>query len=129
MRKICSAVGVLLAGPPEGCSEELSWSVVVAAIASFTGLQLAYYAAVGLILHFSRVKTTIPGMQAAIGQRLGAELEVPRTPPPELSALVARCLEVDGAASLIPTRSLLIISAQRVISERLFITANQFDWR
>jgi hypothetical protein len=72
------------------------WTIVIAVPVSLGAVQLAY-AAVSLMLNFLRLRAVVPEMQAAIGQRLRAELEVPQALPPELSALVARLPLVDDA--------------------------------
>jgi hypothetical protein len=65
------------------------WLIVVAALGSVAAVQLTY-AALGLMLNNVRLSGAVPELQAAIGQRLRAELEVPPKLSPELSALVAR---------------------------------------
>jgi hypothetical protein len=64
--------------------------VVVAQVCgSVIALQFVYVT-VGLTLHLVRFGKLIPHVQTAIGDRLRAELEVPRGLTPELSVLVAR---------------------------------------
>jgi hypothetical protein len=65
------------------------WMIAAMVFGSVAALQLTYVA-VGLMLHLVRFRKLIPPIQTAIGRRLRAELEVPRSLPPELSALVAR---------------------------------------
>jgi hypothetical protein len=72
---------VLLHAPP--------WGIAAVVFGSVAVLQSAYTAA-GLTLHLVRFGKLIPPAQTAIGRQLGAQLEVPRTLPSELSVLVAR---------------------------------------
>jgi hypothetical protein len=65
------------------------WVIAVQVLGSITALQFVYVA-VGLTVHLVRLRKLIPHVQIAIGRRLRAELEVPRSVPPELSVLVAR---------------------------------------
>jgi hypothetical protein len=65
------------------------WVIAAQALGSITALQFVYVA-VGLTLHLVRFRNPIPHVQTAIGDRLSAELEVPRGLTPELSVLVAR---------------------------------------
>jgi hypothetical protein len=65
------------------------WVIAAQTIGAVTALQFMYVA-VGLTLHLFRFGTLIPHVQTAIGNRLRAELEVPRGLTPELSVLVAR---------------------------------------
>jgi hypothetical protein len=58
-------------------------------LGSITALQFVYVT-VGLTLHLVRFGKLIPHVQTAIGDQLGAELEVPRGLTPELSVLMAR---------------------------------------
>jgi hypothetical protein len=82
-----------IVGP--GCRAHLLWpsrpSVGDAAqtLGYVAALQFVYVA-VGLTLHLVRFGKLIPHAQTAIGDRLRAELEVPRGLTPELSVLVAR---------------------------------------
>jgi hypothetical protein len=63
------------------------WAIVAEAFGSVVAFQFTYLA-VSLSLHLDRSRRLIPQVRTAIGQRLRAELEVPRSMPPELSALV-----------------------------------------
>ena len=65
------------------------WAIVADAFGSIVALQFTYLA-VSCSLHFVRSRRLILQVQTAIGQRLQAELEVPRSMPPELSALVGK---------------------------------------
>jgi hypothetical protein len=56
---------------------------------SIAAPQIAYVA-VSLTRHLVRSRKLIQQIQAAIGQELGTELEVPRNLSPELAVLVAR---------------------------------------
>jgi hypothetical protein len=86
------AVSVLLAGDAVISGIILhahSWMIAAEVLGSITALQFAFVA-LGLTLHFVRFRKTLPHIQAAIGQQLRAELEVPRDLPPDLSSLVER---------------------------------------
>jgi hypothetical protein len=72
---------VLLHAPP--------WGIAAVVFGSVAVLQSAYTAA-GLTLHLVLFGKLILPAPTAIGRHLGAQLEVPRTLPPELSVLVAR---------------------------------------
>ena len=65
------------------------WVIAAQTLGSISALQFMYLA-VGLTLHLVRFRKLIPHAQTAIGDRLRAELEVPRGLTPELSDLVAR---------------------------------------
>jgi hypothetical protein len=65
------------------------WMSTAVAFGSVAALQ-SVYVALSLTLLFVRFRKLIPPIQAAIGHRLRAELEIPRGLPPELSALVAQ---------------------------------------
>jgi hypothetical protein len=65
------------------------WVIAAQTLGSITALQFVYVA-VGLTLHLVRFGKLIPHVQTAIGDQLGAELEVPRGLTPELSVLMAR---------------------------------------
>jgi hypothetical protein len=65
------------------------WVIAAQTLGSITALQFVYVA-VGLTLHLVRFGKLIPHVQTAVGDRLRAELEVPRGLTPELSVLVAR---------------------------------------
>jgi hypothetical protein len=65
------------------------WVIAAQTLGSVAALQFVYVA-VGLTLHLVRFGRLIPGAQTAIGDRLRAELEVPRGLTPELSVLVSR---------------------------------------
>jgi hypothetical protein len=65
------------------------WMTAAVVFGSVAALQ-SVYVAVSLTFHFVRFRNLIPPIQTAIGHRLCAELEVPRSLPPELSALVAQ---------------------------------------
>jgi hypothetical protein len=65
------------------------WIIVGEVVGSITASQFVYLA-VGLTVHIVRSRAVMPQVQAAIGQKLRTELEVPRNLPPELSTLVAQ---------------------------------------
>jgi hypothetical protein len=65
------------------------WVIAAQTLGSITALQFAYVA-VGLTMHLVRFGKLMPHVQTVIGDRLPAELEVPRGLTPELSVLVAR---------------------------------------
>jgi hypothetical protein len=65
------------------------WVIAAQTLGTITALQFVYVA-VGLTLHLVRFRKSIPHVQTAIGDRLSAELEVPRGLTPELSVLIAR---------------------------------------
>jgi hypothetical protein len=65
------------------------WLVAAQVCGSVVALQFVYVS-VGLTLHLVRFGKLIPHVQTAIGDRLRAELQVPRGLTPELSILVAR---------------------------------------
>jgi hypothetical protein len=66
-----------------------SWGIAAAVVGSVAASQSAYTAA-GLTLHLIRFGKLILPAQTAIGRQLRAQLEVPRSLPPELFALVAQ---------------------------------------
>jgi hypothetical protein len=66
-----------------------AWVIVAEAVGAITVLQFVYVA-VGLTVHFVRFRKLIPHIQISIGRRLRAELEIPRSLPSELSALIGR---------------------------------------
>jgi hypothetical protein len=65
------------------------WMIAAGVFGSVTALQFMYVA-VGLTLDLVRFRKLMPHVQTVIGRRLRAELEVPHSLPPELSALVAQ---------------------------------------
>jgi acyl dehydratase len=65
------------------------WMTAAVIFGSVAAMQ-SVYVAVSLTLHFVRFRKLMPPIQTAIGHRLRAELEVPRSLPPELSTLVAQ---------------------------------------
>jgi hypothetical protein len=65
------------------------WVIAAQILGSIAALQFVYVT-VGLTLHLVRFGKLIPHVRTAIGDRLRAELEVPRGLTPELSVLVAR---------------------------------------
>jgi hypothetical protein len=65
------------------------WVIVADTVGAIVALQFTYVAA-SLTHHLVHSRRLIPQVQTAIGGRLGAELEAPRSLPPELSALVAQ---------------------------------------
>jgi hypothetical protein len=80
------AVGVVLGGI---IFHTHIWAIAAEAVGSIAASQFTCVA-VSLTRHLVHSRRLIPQVQAAIGQQLGAELEVPRSLPPELSALVAQ---------------------------------------
>ena len=84
------AVGVVLMGIASG-----TYLGVIAAevFGSIAAPQFAFVA-VSLTDHLIRSFRLIPQVQAAIGRQLRAELEAPRSLPPELDALVTRLVHV-----------------------------------
>jgi hypothetical protein len=65
------------------------WLIAAQTLGAIVALQFVYVA-VGLTLHLVRFGQLIPHVQTAVGDRLRAELEVPRGLTPELSVLVAQ---------------------------------------
>ena len=84
------AVGVVLMGIASG-----TYPGVIAAevFGSIAAPQFAFVA-VSLTDHLIRSFRLIPQVQAAIGRQLRAELEAPRSLPPELDALVTQLVHV-----------------------------------
>ena len=66
-----------------------TWVTVVEALSVITALQFGYIA-LGLMVHLVRDRNSMAHVPMAIGQRLGAELEVPRDLTPRLAALVGK---------------------------------------
>jgi hypothetical protein len=65
------------------------WVIATEVFGSIAASQFTYVA-VSLTNHLVHSRGLIPQIQAAIGRQLSIQLEVPRSLPPELSALVAR---------------------------------------
>jgi len=65
------------------------WVIATEVFGSIAASQFTYVA-VSLTHHLVRSRGLIRQTQAAIGQQLSTQVEVPRGLPPELSALVAR---------------------------------------
>jgi hypothetical protein len=65
------------------------WVIATEVFGSIAASQFTYVA-VSLTHHLVRSRGLIPQIQAAIGQQLATQLELPRSLPPELSALVAQ---------------------------------------
>jgi hypothetical protein len=63
--------------------------IAIAVFGSIAASQLMHIS-VGLTHHLVRSRKLMLEVQAAIGQELRTELEVPRSLPPELSALITR---------------------------------------
>jgi hypothetical protein len=79
-------IGPLMAGSAFGIHPEV---VAAQALASIAALQFSFVA-VSLTNHITNSWMLIPQMRAAIGNQLQSELEVPRSLPPEMGALVTR---------------------------------------
>ena len=80
------AVGAVLMGIASGTHPGVIAAEVFGSIAA---PQFAFVA-VSLTDHLIRSSRLIPQVQAAIGRQLRAELEAPRSLPPELAALVTQ---------------------------------------
>jgi hypothetical protein len=80
------ATGAVLSGVVLGAHPLL---IATEGFASVAAPQVAFVA-VGLTRHLVLAMRLIPHVQAAIGQQLRAQLEVPRSLSPELAALVAQ---------------------------------------
>ena len=65
------------------------WLIAVEALSVLAALQFGYIA-LGLMVHLVRFRNAKPNVPIAIGQRLRAELEVPRDLTPRLAALVGK---------------------------------------
>jgi ABC-type uncharacterized transport system permease subunit len=93
------AVSALIAaaGLLAGIAFSIRPAVIAAEIlGSITTLQFSFVA-VSLTRHLTRSLTLIPHMQAAIGDQLHSELEVPRSFPPKMGALVIRLAVASNA--------------------------------
>jgi hypothetical protein len=65
------------------------WVIVGEALSVITALQFGYIA-LGLTVHLVRDRNSTANIPMAMGQRLRAELEVPRDLTPRLAALVGK---------------------------------------
>jgi hypothetical protein len=80
------AAGAVLTGIACGTHPGM---IVAEVFGSIAAPQFAFVA-ISLTDHLIRSSRLIPQVQAAIGRQLRAELEVPRSLPPELAALVTQ---------------------------------------
>jgi hypothetical protein len=75
------------------------WAIVAEAVGSIVAFQFTYVA-VGITHGLIYSRTLIPRVQAAVGEQLGVELELPRDLPPGLSELVAQLRSREAALEL-----------------------------
>jgi hypothetical protein len=74
------------------CGILLGYHLGLSALVGFGSIAVVQisYLALGFTLDLFPSKNVMPQIQAAIGQQLRAELEVPRDLPPEMASLVLR---------------------------------------